>query len=155
MRLTPVYGEGFLLNVTKRICLAGKAVLYRVGSGEQRLSLCSVQNIADLVEYVLGTESCRNKTLIVKDEKDYSVNEIIGTLREVFGKRHGFLVSFPVNLVNSLVSAIGLISSEKERFYRYQIDKITHDCIYRDKELRSAGVRLKWDMERTLLGCRE
>ncbi|GAG52299.1 unnamed protein product, partial [marine sediment metagenome] len=50
LRLTPVYSESFLRNVKRRVLIGGNKFFYGVGDGEQRISLCSRNNVIDVVE---------------------------------------------------------------------------------------------------------
>ncbi len=49
LRLSPVYGRSFLLNIHKRIYLPGQRCFYRLGEGNQKLSLCSVNNLVEVI----------------------------------------------------------------------------------------------------------
>ncbi|PKP58694.1 hypothetical protein CVT91_08030, partial [Candidatus Atribacteria bacterium HGW-Atribacteria-1] len=42
LRFTPVYSKDFLRNVKRRVLIGGDKFFYRVGDGEQKISLCSI-----------------------------------------------------------------------------------------------------------------
>ena len=50
LRLAPVYSKDFLRNVKRRVLVAAKRFFYRVGDGEQKISVCSRNNLIDVVE---------------------------------------------------------------------------------------------------------
>jgi len=83
-RLTPVYGDFFLLNINKRIYLPGRKAFYKIGAGEQRLSLLSVNNVVDVIVDSINNGNYFNETFIVKDLEDYSINEIISSFKDIF-----------------------------------------------------------------------
>ena len=51
LRLSPVYSDEFKLNIKRRTELKG--INYRVGKGDNKLSLCNVKNIVDVVDNII------------------------------------------------------------------------------------------------------
>lgn len=74
LRLAPVYSETFLLNIHRRIKILGK--YFRVGDGNQKLTLLNIQNIFYTIEAIIN-----NKVPIgiynVADAKDYDYNGLL------------------------------------------------------------------------------
>ena len=54
LRLAPVYGPDFRLNLDKRLYLKPPSVGYYLGNGSYRLSLCSIQNVVSIREWLDG-----------------------------------------------------------------------------------------------------
>ena len=65
-RLAPVYGNLFFLNIHKRVYSPKELFFYRINSGHQRLSLCSINNIIDATIAVLKDGSPVNETYNIK-----------------------------------------------------------------------------------------
>ena len=150
LRLAPVYGKKFLLNINKRVYLPKKMAFYKIASGEQRISLCSVHNLIDIIAHCLNKQSYFNETYIIKDTKDYSVNEIICVFKEVFAQKNKPIIRIPSLIPEIVFGCIGLIMPRKGKFYKYQLKKIAQDSICSGNKIYSSGIRLKWNLKSTL-----
>jgi len=151
LRLAPVYGKKFLLNINKRVYLPKKMAFYKIASGEQRISLCSVQNVVDVINYSVNNKSYFNEVFIVKDAKDYSINEIISVLRDVFIQKNKPIIRIPSLIPEIVFGCIGIIIPQKGKFYKSQLKKIAQDSIYSGNKIYSSGIRLKWNLKNTFL----
>jgi len=149
LRLAPVYGKNFLLNINKRVYLPKKMAFYKIASGEQRISLCSVQNVVDVINYSVNNKSYFNEVFIVKDAKDYSINEIISVLRDVFMRKNKLIIRIPSLIPEIVFGCIGLIMPQKGKFYKSQLKKIAQDSICSGNKIYSSGIRLKWNLKNT------
>lgn len=149
LRLAPVYGKKFLLNINKRVYLPKKMAFYKIASGEQRISLCSVQNVVDVINYSVNNKSYFNEVFIVKDAKDYSINEIISVLRDVFIQKNKPIIRIPSLIPEIVFGCIGLIMPQKGKFYKSQLKKIAQDSICSGNKIYSSGIRLKWNLKNT------
>lgn len=150
LRLAPVYGKKFLLNINKRVYLPKKMAFYKIASGEQRISLCSVHNLIDIIAHCLNKQSYFNETYIIKDTKDYSVNEIICVFKEVFAQKNKPIIRIPSLIPEIVFGCIGLAMPRKGKFYKYQLKKIAQDSICSGNKIYSSGIRLKWNLKSTL-----
>jgi len=148
-RLSPVYGKKFLLNINKRVYLPKKMAFYKIASGEQCISLCSVQNVVDVINYSVNNKSYFNEVFIVKDAKDYSINEIISVLRDVFMQKNKLIIRIPSLIPEIVFGCIGLIMPQKGKFYKSQLKKIAQDSICSGNKIYSSGIRLKWNLKNT------
>ena len=151
-RLTPVYGELFLLNINKRIYLPGKTAFYKIGSGDQRLSLASVNNVVDVVVGSINNGNYFNRTFIVKDIGDYSINEIISTFKDIFSQHSKPVVRVPLRFPEAAFKLLGFVMPERARYYGYQLRKIAGDAVYSGAKLHSM-VQPKWNLKNTLKKC--
>jgi len=149
-RLTPVYGKKFLLNINKRVYLPKELAFYKIASGEQRISLCSVQNVVDVINYSVNNKSYFNEVFIVKDAEDYSINEIISVLRDVFMQKNKPIIRIPLLIPEIVFGSIGLIMPQKGKFYKSQLKKIAQDSLYCGNKLFSSRIRLNWNLKNTL-----
>jgi len=148
-RLTPVYGDIFLLNVSKRIYLPKGFAFYKVSSGEQRLSLVSVNNVVDVVAACINNPLFFNETFIVKDVKDYSINDIILVFKDIFHEQNKPVVKIPLCIPKIAFGLLGIVMSKKTHYYQYQFKKISENAIYSGKKLHSI-IQLKWNLRNTL-----
>jgi len=149
LRLAPVYGKKFLLNINKRVYLPKKMAFYKIASGEQRISLCSVHNLLDIIAHCLNKQSYFNETYIIKDTKDYSVNEIICVFKEVFAQKNKPIIRIPSLIPEIVFGCIGLVMPRKGKFYKYQLKKIAQNSICSGNKIYSSGIRLKWNLKNT------
>ena len=151
-RLVPVYGDSFLLNVEKRTCLPGKTAFYKIGSGEQRLSLVSINNVVDVIVGSINNPVFLDRTFIVKDLQDYSINEIISVLKECHSHMNKPVLSIPTWVPTVIFKFKGLFPGKKGKCYEAQFKKIASDAVFSGTKLFSTGVELRWDLRTTLMG---
>ena len=155
LRLAPVYGKDFLLNICKRVYLPKKLAFYKVGSGNQKLSLCSCNNVTDFIISALNAQGVANETLLVKDNDDYSINEIIHTLKEGFSQKRKLILVIPAGLPRLVFKLITLVWPQKGRFLLYNLDKIAKSALYSGRKIQSTGIALKWNIKNTLFGTHD
>ncbi|HOE18450.1 MAG TPA: NAD(P)-dependent oxidoreductase [Syntrophorhabdaceae bacterium] len=148
-RLTPVYGDLFLLNINKRIYLPGGTAFYKVGAGEQRMSLASVNNVVDVVVDSINNSNYFNETFIVKDMEDYSINEIISSFKDIFSQHGKPVVQVPLCLPKAAFKLMGFVMPERARYYGYQLRKIADNAVYSGAKLHKM-IQLKWNLKNTL-----
>ena len=150
LRLVPVYGDFFLLNLNKRIYLPKQLAFYKIGSGEQLLSLVSVNNVVDVITECINNKSFFNETFNVRDFEDYSINQIILFFKEICSQRGKPVVQIPLSVPSFLFKCLGLFAQGRAEFYKLQLNKIALNSLYSAEKLRSTGIKLKWNMENTL-----
>lgn len=150
LRLTPVYGQDFLLNINKRVYLPKKKTFYKIGSGKQQISLCSVNNVVDVIADSIKNKNYLNETYIVKDKNDYSLNKTISVLRKVHNQTGKPIICIPLFLVETIFKFVAIIFPKKGKFYYYQLNKISRDFVYSGNKLLSSGIKLRWNLKNTL-----
>jgi nucleoside-diphosphate-sugar epimerase len=148
LRLSPVYGRSFLLNLHKRIYLPGHHCFYRVGGGNQKLSLCSVNNVVDVISAGLHTETLSGQNFNIRDFRNYSINDIISFFNRVSGKNKP-VITIPAAIPHMAFSCLSLVVPKKAEYYKYQFRKISMDATYSIERLRGTGTNLRWDLEST------
>ncbi len=74
MRLAPVYSDEFILNIKRRSKI--KNFYYRVGNGENKLSLCNMQNISLVLDAILEGKVPPG-IYNISDAQVYSYNDLI------------------------------------------------------------------------------
>jgi len=155
LRLTPVYSEDFLRNVKRRVLVAAEKLFYKVGDGKQRISLCSRNNVIDVVEVCIEGEVPFGEVFNIADDKIYSFNDLLNYFRELVG-RNRITVKIPKFIVYLGVKLLSLIfSGRKERLLSIYY-KLTKDNVYViEKAKKLFKYNPKWNFENTILKDRK
>lgn len=149
LRLAPVYGRSFLLNVRKRVYLPGGLSFYRIGRGTQRLSLCSVNNVVGVVVAGMGKTFLLNETFNVSDSGDYSINDMILFFKDLYSQGKKPVVPIPRAFPLLLFRLLSLALPERAGYYAYQFNKVAKDARYSVEKLRATGIPLIWNLRNT------
>jgi len=153
LRLTPVYSKDFLRNVRRRVLVAAEKLFYKVGDGEQRISLCSRENVMDVVEACIegGVPFSEGEVFNIADNRVYSFNNLLNYFRELVGGNR-ITVKVPKCIVYLGVKLLSLIfSGRKERLLSIYY-KLTKDNVYSiEKAKKLFKYNPKWNFENTIL----
>jgi len=154
LRLAPVYSKDFLRNVKRRVLIGGDKFFYRVGDGKQRISLCSRNNVIDVVEACIEGKISFGEVFNVADDKVYSFNDLLNYFRGMIGNR--ITIKIPECILHLGVKFLGLIfPGRKERLLSIYY-KLTKDNIYSiDKAKKYLKYDPKWNFENTILKDRK
>ena len=154
LRLTPVYSKDFLRNVKRRVLIGGDKFFYRVGNGEQRISLCSRNNVIDVVEMCIEGKVPFGEVFNIADDKVYSFNDLLNYFRKLIGNR--ITIKIPECIVHLGLKLLSLIfSGRKERLLSIYY-KLTKDNIYSiEKAKKFLGYDPEWNFENTILKGRK
>ena len=155
LRLTPVYSKDFLRNVKRRVLIGGGKFFYRVGDGKQRISLCSRNNVIDVVEACIEGKISFGEVFNVTDDKVYTFNDLLNYFQE-FGSGNRITVKIPKCIVYSGIKFLSLVfPGRKERLFSIYY-KLTKDNIYSiEKAKRYFKYNPKWNFENTILKDRK
>ena len=155
LRLTPVYSKDFLRNVKSRVLIGGDKFFYRVGDGEQKISLCSRNNVIDVVEMCIKGKVPFGEVFNIADDEIYSFNDLSNYFRElVSGNR--ITVKIPKCIVCLGVKLLSLIFSERKERLLSIYYKLTKDNIYSiEKAKKFLKYNPKWNFENTILKDRK
>jgi len=152
LRLTPVYSKDFLRNVKRRVLIGGDKFFYRVGDGEQKVSLCSRNNVIDVVEACIEGEVpfSEGEVFNIADDKVYGFNDLANYFRELVGGNR-ITVKIPKCVVYLGVKLLSLIfSGRKERLLSIYY-KLTKDNVYAiEKAKKLFKYNPKWNFENTI-----
>lgn len=146
-RFAPIYGADFMLNLSKRIYLPGKIAFYRIGSGMQRLSLCSVENALAAVIRSIDDKTFFGKTFNCADRAPYTVNDVIRAFRSYTPRP---TIPIPRMAPLTALGILGLVLPKKANFIRRQIMKITDDAVFSTAALDRTRLVRAWDLARTI-----
>jgi len=155
LRLTPVYSKNFLRNVKRRVLIGRDMFFYKVGSGKQRISLCSRDNVIDVVEACIESKVPFGEVFNIADDKVYSFNDLSNYFRElVDGNR--ITVKIPKCIVYLGIKLLSLIFlGRKERLLSIYY-KLTKDNVYAIEKARKLfKYNPKWSFENTILKDRK
>ena len=155
LRLTPVYSKDFLRNMKRRVLMGVDKFFYRVGDGEQKISLCSRDNVIDVVEACIEGGVPFGEVFNIADNKVYSFNDLLNYFRELVGGNR-ITVKIPKCIVYLGVKLLSLIfSGRKERLLSIYC-KLTKDNIYSiEKAKKLFKYNPKWNFENTILKDRK
>ena len=154
LRLSPVYSKDFLRNVKRRILVGKEMFFYRVGDGEQKISLCSRDNVIDVVEMCIENTVPFGDVFNIADNQVYSFNDLLNYFRKLIGNR--ITIKIPKCILYSGVKFLSLLfSGRKERLLSIYY-KLTKDNIYSiEKAKKFLGYDPEWNFENTILKDRK
>jgi len=154
LRLTPVYSESFLRNAKRRVLIGGDKLFYRVGDGEQRISLCSRNNVIDVVEMCIEGKVPFGEVFNVADDKVYSFNDLLNYFRELGGNH--ITIKIPECIVYLGIKLVSLIFSGRKKRLLSIYYKLTKDNVYAiEKAKKLFKYNPKWNFENTILKGRK
>jgi len=154
LRLTPVYAESFLRNVKRRVLVGGDRIFYRIGNGEQRISLCSRNNVIDVVERCIEGEVSFGEVFNIADNQVYSFNDLLNYFRKLIGNR--ITIKIPEYILHLGVKFLSLIFPGRKERLLSTYYKLTKDNIYSiEKAKKFLGYDPEWNFENTILKDRK
>lgn len=127
LRLAPVYSDTFKLNIQRRTEIKG--INYIVGKGDNKLSLCNVKNIVDIVKNIIDGNVPSNEIYNISDEKEYTFKDMLD-----INKVSKFKIFVPKFAIKMLYG-INKITINKQFIDENSIKLIT-DNIYSSKKIR-------------------
>ncbi|CEN91462.1 nucleoside-diphosphate-sugar epimerase [[Clostridium] sordellii] len=126
LRLAPVYSKEFRLNIKRRSEIKG--FNYVVGTGENKLSLCNVENIVSVVDKIIDKRVFENEIYNISDKDIYTYNDLLN-----MNKVSNIKVWIP-KLFLKLLYSLNEISAKKQ-FIQENSIKLISDNIYPSNKL--------------------
>ena len=148
LRLAPVYGRGFSLNVDRRIYLKKDRLLYYFGDGSYFFNLCSVNNITDFIVGFL-LKPVPSGVYNLSDTGNYPVKELVKRHRN----RGVLAVRLPYSLTYLgifLVEKLGSFIGKKSFISLYNFNKLFRCVVYSNKKAEAAFGKFSWDYANTM-----
>lgn len=143
LRFAPVYGEKFTLNIDRRTIIRNK--IYKVGNGNNKLSILNIKNILALVKFLLeNLELCNNEIFNLADKRLYSFNDLI--LYQLKRLKLNSVIKIPKFII-FLIYLIGKII--KNNFLTENSVKLISDNIY-DTSKISSRILLSYELNDSL-----
>ena len=98
LRLAPVYSDTFKLNIQRRTEIKG--INYIVGKGDNKLSLCNVKNIVDVVVNIIDGNIPSNEIYNISDDKEYTFKDMLDINK--VSKLKAFVPKFTITTLYSI-----------------------------------------------------
>ena len=127
LRLAPVYSDTFKLNIQRRTEIRG--INYIVGKGNNKLSLCNVKNIVDVVDNIIDENIPSNEIYNISDEKEYTFKDMLDINKVSRFKM--FIPKFAIKMLYSINKV-----SIKKQFIDENSIKLVTDNIYSSRKIR-------------------
>ena len=124
LRLAPVYSDNFNLNIKRRTKI--RNCFYRVGRGNNKLSLCNIKNIEIVIRSILTNQipiGCYN----ISDVKEYSYNDLLDY------QNAKYILPIP-KIIIKILYLIGLAS--RNIFLKENTIKLLTNNIYPSDKIR-------------------
>lgn len=121
IRPTLIYGPGVKANFKNLMWLVEKDLPIPFGRVNNKRSLVSVFNLADLIIVCLNHSSAGGKIFLVSDDADLSLSELIKKMAAVLGK-HAHLLPVPVGLMKFSARLLGKKSYADRLLGNLQVD---------------------------------
>ena len=150
LRFCPIYGPERLVDVEKRIRGPG-GLYFLVGSGDQRLSLCSICNVVEAVDFALQKESMLGQIFNVADAQLYSRKEILQAYTRALN-RPGSTVRIPVPLLRLFISLLSVLRPSQKRIYQSYFQKLAGEAVFDIRKIMAEGYVGAECLERTIRG---
>ncbi|MEG2246577.1 MAG: NAD-dependent epimerase/dehydratase family protein [Peptostreptococcaceae bacterium] len=137
LRLAPVYSNTFRLNIQRRTEIKG--VNYIVGKGNNKLSLCNVKNIVDVIGNIMDGSVNSNEIYNISDESPYTFKDML-YINKV-SKFRIFVPKFAINMLYVINK-----STIKKQFIDENSIKLVTDNIYSSEKLRKY-IKLEYNLK--------
>ena len=134
LRFSPVYYDKFMLNINRRTKILNK--YFCVGSGEQNLSLCNINNIIESINGILN-DNVPNGVYNISDSKIYSYNDLLNI------DKPNKIIRIPKVLILLLYYFSKLI---KNNFLKENSIKLYNDNIYPNNKINKF-VKLSYSLK--------
>lgn len=82
-----IYGPHDRGGIYQIIRMIDRGFFVRLGSGNNKKSMVSVENVAETARLCLTNEKARNETMIVVDDRLYTMNDILNEVALALGRR--------------------------------------------------------------------
>jgi nucleoside-diphosphate-sugar epimerase len=144
IRPTLVYGPGVKANFRNLMSWVNKSVPLPLGAINNKRSLVSVYNLADLIHVCVFHPNAVGKVFLVSDNSDVSTTELLQHVARALNKR-ALLMPVPMGLISGLAQIIG-----KGDFAQRLCGSLQVDISYTCKQLNwSPPVPLELGLMRT------
>ncbi len=145
LRLAPVYDAKSSFNLDKRVFGPRKLFYLRYGSGKQKMSLLSRQNLVDFILFRIQNNSNRKYCNIfnITDKIPCSFNTIIQIFIMSEYQPVRRIIKVPLWLVWVATRMFGLLVRNEMELVHSFYDKLAKDLIFDNKKMLGAGFNPK------------
>lgn len=139
-RLAPVYDRTWSLNLEKRVFGPKKFFYLKFGSGEQRMSILSRQNLVDFIRYRIEKHDGPNFNVFnVCDQKTCSFNEIIHAFRNSRTQPNKVIIKIPLFIIRLLTTGAGLLFQHKANWINSFYYKLANSLVFDNSRMLDTG----------------
>ena len=139
-RLAPVYDRAWSLNLEKRVFGPQKFFYLKFGSGEQRMSILSRQNLVDFIRYRIEKQDGPNFNIFnVCDEKACSFNEIIRIFQKSGVQPNKMVIKIPLFFIRFLTMGGARIFPRKASWINSFYYKLANSLVFDNKRMLGTG----------------
>ena len=147
LRLAPVYDFEWSLNLDRRVFAPKKISYLKFGTGEQKMSAVSRQNLVEFIAYRLNQE--KEKTVKspfcnifnVCDEEPYKFKEIIAVFKQSDYQPNRFVFTIPLAFVWLATRLAGLMMKNKQQWLHSCYEKLAYDLVFDNKRMLGTGYK--------------
>ncbi len=157
LRLAPVYDSDWSLNLDRRVFAPKKVAYLKFGSGEQKMSAVSRQNLVDFIEYRLSLEGNNLMDnsfcdiINVCDAESYKFNQIIKVFKQSDSHPSKMVLTVPLFFVWIATHLAGLILKDKKQWLHSCYDKLAYSLVFDNKKMLATGFIPKYRLEYVFL----
>ncbi len=149
LRLAPIYNSKKLSSIEKRVLIPIKIAFLRFGSGKQKISVLSGENLADFLLFQINQmPSLKAHSIFnVCDKTILSFNQIIAILQKSNWYPSLIIIKIPLILIWIITRFFGFISIKQSTWIHSWYDKLSKDFVYDNQQMLSTGFLPKYDFK--------
>ncbi len=155
LRLSPVYDSQWSLNLEKRVLTPQKIVYMQFGSGHQKMSAISRDNLIHFIMYLIDNQDQLGRSFCniynVCDEKNYTFQEIINTFRKSEFQPDRPVITVSLTIVWILTRLGGRFFKKHKNVIHSFYNKLANDLIFDNKKMLATGFKPKHDLKTIFL----
>lgn len=146
LRLAPVYGADWRMNLEKRICAPGKWFYFKYGSGQQRLSVLARKNLVDFIRYrIIADNSTRTCSIMnISDPEPCSFNEMIRVMNSKSIGRKKPVFTVPLQAIHLASQIAQFCFPFKKQFISSCHHKLVQDIVINNQRMLKTGFKPKY-----------
>ncbi len=144
LRLAPVYGKEWSLNLDRRILMPRRLGYVKFGNGQQRMSALARGNLVEFIVYLLTQEPGRsngNTIINVCDTDAYTFNRMIHVYRASGRHPSGPVVRIPLWTVFLATRIAGLVFYGKRGWLHSCYDKLASSLVFDNTRMLATGFK--------------
>ena len=151
LRLAPVYNLKMLSSIEKRVLAPIKIAFFRFGSGKQKISVLSSENLVDFLFFRVNhmPSEATYSVFNVCDKTSYSFNSIIAILRQSVYYPDLFIIQIPMIWIQVTTCFLKVIFRKRSTWIQSWYDKLSNDFVFDNQAMIDTGFFPKHDLEST------
>jgi len=161
LRLAPVYDKNFCINIEKRVYAPKKLFFLKFGSGEQKMSVLSLENLVGLIRSRVGREDSweggregKNpfcETFNVCDKDPVTFKQIIDIFKQSRFQPTRVTIPIPLCVVKGMVNIAGYVLTARSSWISSCYDKLAADLVFDNGRMLQTGFQPKASLRSVFL----